>query len=205
RGLVGADHLDAIRLRQLARAILAPCRGDYFRRCDAGPEHAREQRLTHLAGAKDRDHLAEPSGSPESAAGTERAQEESHVGRPLGEPPDQVAIPVVAVRHINPNLGTRRGQPTLFVWPDAVEHLVLKAAGVAAKRGGTRPRDCDEPRVVGREHWVTVAIEQYPHAARIVPVHLGAGSQRDAVGRGVRAFAQPYPGSGDRQRLAVTG
>src|SRR4051812_18094035 len=60
-----------------------------------------------------------------SALGGEGAQEEHDVGGPLREAPYEVAVPVLAVGHVDADLLAGGRQPALLVGPDAVEHLVL--------------------------------------------------------------------------------
>src|ERR1700733_3251663 len=50
----------------------------------------------------------------------ECTQEERQVGRTLGEPAHEVAVPLGAEGHVHPYLITGRGEPALFVVADAI-------------------------------------------------------------------------------------
>src|SRR4051794_29466253 len=59
----------------------------------------------------------------------DRAEEEAHVGRTLGQPPHEVAVPLVAVGHIDAEGVADLRETTLFVRPDAVQHLEFEGIG----------------------------------------------------------------------------
>src|SRR5260370_12470923 len=105
----------------------------------------------------------EPCGDAlRSAARRERAEEEGQVRRPFREPPDQVPVPVAAVRNVDPHAGAAGGQAELLGGPDPVEHLVLEAVGGPARRAGPHPGDADQPPGVRGDHRGTPAVPQYP-------------------------------------------
>src|SRR5260221_4187413 len=109
----------------------------------------------------------EPCGDAlRSAARRERAEEEGQVRRPFREPPDQVPVPVAAVRNVDPHAGAADGQAELLGGPDPVEHLVLEAVGGPARRAGPHARHADQPRVVRGDHRGTRALERHPQAPR---------------------------------------
>src|SRR5215831_7944176 len=76
-----------------------------------------------------------------SGAGDQRTGEEGQVRGAFGEPPDQVGVPVAAVRKIHAHLGARAGQTLLLARPDPVEHLVLEIPRAVAGQMRLRARD----------------------------------------------------------------
>src|SRR6516162_9464666 len=54
------------------------------------------------------------AGPGRSGPGDQGAGEEGKVSGALGEPPDQVSVPVAAVRHIHPHPGSLGGEPPLL-------------------------------------------------------------------------------------------
>ena len=64
---------------------------------------------------------------PRSAVRGERAEEEGQVGGALGHPAHQVAVPVLAERHVDAHLVAAVGDPGLLGGADAVQHLELVA------------------------------------------------------------------------------
>ncbi len=70
-------------------------------------------------------------------------------------------------------------------------------------RADPRSRDRDQPRVMRSQHRVTVSVQQDPQAPRVAAVDLGPGGECEAVRRPVGTLAEPDPGPGDGQRLAV--
>ena len=132
----------------------------------------------------------------------QRREEERQVARALGQPAHEVAVPLLAVRHVDPHLLALVGQPALLVGPDAVQHLVL----VAALRPIVRvagPRDLDQPRVVGGDHRVALAGHQHLEAPHVGPVDVVAVRNATRLGLVVGALAQPHPRPLDGQVSAV--
>src|SRR5580692_2140789 len=119
--------------------------------------------------------LTRPTASP---GGGQRAQEERHVCRPLGQPPDQVAVPVAAVGQVHPDLRAGAGQPALLGRPDPVQHLELEALRRPRGQRGLRRADLDQPPVVGGQHRVARAVHQHPQRAGVAAVHLVPGGER---------------------------
>src|SRR5439155_14031846 len=87
----------------------------------------------------------------EPLAVNELAKEEGEVRRPLGEPPHEVAIPVLAVRDEHPEPEPVRGDACVQVAPDPVEHLDLEALARDPFRARRITGAGDEPRVVRRD------------------------------------------------------
>ena len=56
----------------------------------------------------------------------QRPQEESQVGRPLGQSTHEVSVPLVTKRHVHPDLVTAVGQPSLLAVADSIQHLVFE-------------------------------------------------------------------------------
>src|SRR5580700_5989011 len=142
--------------------------------------------------------LCRPGGRPPEprgvlAARAQRPQEEGEIGRPLGQPAHQVAVPVAAVGQVDADLRAARREPGLLVGPDSVQHLVLEAAEVPAGQLGLGPGDLDQPRVVRSQHRVAGPVEQDAHAAGIGEVHLRLGLQADTIWGPVGALAQAHP------------
>src|SRR6478672_1608148 len=67
-----------------------------------------------------------------SVLGGETAQEEHGVGGTLGHAAHEVAVPLLAVGDVDTHLVAPVGDALLLLGPDAVQHLVLVAVGVAA-------------------------------------------------------------------------
>ena len=87
---------------------------------------------------------------PGSAA-AEVPGEEEEVGRPLGQPPDEVAVPVLAERHQDAERDPGRLDRRVKVRTDPVEHLELEAARRQPELPALVEQDPDEPLVVRRE------------------------------------------------------
>src|SRR6478609_5247585 len=128
-----------------------------------------------------------------SAGADERAQEELQVGRALGHPAHQVAVPVLAERHVDAQLVTAVGDPGLLAGADAVQHLELVAVRRAAVVAGEGLRDVDEPRVVAGHHRVPLARHQHLEAAHVRQVDVATVLERHRRGLLVGALAQPHP------------
>src|ERR1700758_5214661 len=62
----------------------------------------------------------------------QRPQEECQVGRPLGQAPHEVSVPLGTKRHVYPDLVTGVGQPSLLAVTNAVQHLVFEIGGTTA-------------------------------------------------------------------------
>src|SRR5262245_59401879 len=126
-----------------------------------------------------------------SALRHQRSQEEGGVGRSFRHAAHQVAVPLVAVRHVHPHPLALGRQAALLVGPDAVQHLVLVGALLPVESGGQRARDVDQRRVVGGHHRVAPAGHQHLQAAHVRPADLGAVLERHRLRLLVRALAQP--------------
>ena len=123
---------------------------------------------------------------------------------PLGQPPDQVAVPVLAVGQVDAHLGAvvrpgaaaRPGRMPYSIWYSKLAGL--RPASDACARG-----DGDQPRVVGGHHRVAAAV----HAAAAGSARRTGpprpGSEGHLVRGLVGALAQPDPGPGRGQRRAV--
>src|SRR5688500_9900630 len=68
-----------------------------------------------------------------SAAGGERTEEESEVGRTLRKTPHEVSVPVGPVGHVYAHPVALGREPPLLALPDAVEHLELVGVVFAAQ------------------------------------------------------------------------
>src|SRR5580765_8534517 len=94
---------------------------------------------------------------PISSPRRQAAQEEHRVGGALGHPAHEVAVPLLAVGDVDAHLVATVGDALLLLGPDAVEHLVLVAVGVAAVVCGQGAGDLDEARVMAGDHRVPLA------------------------------------------------
>src|SRR6476619_5609532 len=140
---------------------------------------------------------------PRSALGGDAAQEEHDVGRLLGHPAHEVAVPLLAIRDVDPHLVAAVGDPLLLLGPDAVEHLVLERPGVAARLTRERPRDLGEARVVRGDHRVALALHEDLEAAHVGLVDLGAGLEGHRLRLLVGALAQAHARPRVREVTAV--
>src|SRR6195952_5795660 len=109
--------------------------------------------------AERRRDLVDRAGS-RSLLRDQRPQEECQVRGTLGEPSHQVAVPLVAVGHVDAHLLAELRQPGLLLAADAVEHLELVGARHPAVPSGQGRGDLDQPRVVGGHHRVALAGHQ---------------------------------------------
>src|SRR3954453_22408282 len=130
-------------------------------------------------------------------------EEELEVGGALGQPAYQVAVPVLAVRDVDADRVPLTGQAELLLRTDAVEHLVLEAAGSAVGAIGEGARDRDQPRVVRRDHRVAGAVHQDLHRPDVRLVDLTLLLERDRLRLLVRTLAEADAGTGVRQVAAV--
>src|SRR3954447_285022 len=114
-----------------------------------------------------------------SPLGDQRAEEEPDIGRPLGETPHEVPVPLRPVRHVDAHGLALARETALLVGADAVEHLVLVVAGRSAMADGERAGDVDQARVVRRHHGVAAACHEHRQAADVGAVDILGGGERD--------------------------
>jgi hypothetical protein len=91
-------------------------------------------------------------------SGKKGAKEERDVGRALGHPAHEVAVPLLAEGDVDAHLVAAVGDALLLVGADAVEHLVLEGLGLPPGPASQCRGDLDEPRIV-------VATMGYPSPA----------------------------------------
>ena len=131
------------------------------------------------------------------------AQEEADVGRLLGHASHEVAVPLVAHRHVHPQLVTAVGDALLLVGADPVEHLVLEGPRVAPVAARERLGDLDQPGVMGGDHGIARARHEDLEAAHVRPVDVGPVLVGDRLRLVVGALAQPNPRAAVGQVAAV--
>src|SRR6478736_8259038 len=107
-----------------------------------------------------------------SALRRDAAEEEHEVPRLLGHAAHEVAVPLLAVGDVDAHLVAAVGDALLLLGPNAVEHLVLVAVGVAAVVVGEGGGDLEQPGVVARDHRVAVAGHEDLQAAHVALVDL---------------------------------
>src|SRR5207249_2617824 len=128
---------------------------------------------------------------------------EPEVCRALGEPANQVRVPLRAVRDVDPYLVAGADQTQLLLRAYPVEHLELEVARRAAEPPGPVLGDRDQPGVVRGDHRVAAARHQDVQAAYEGSLHLHRGLEGHRLRLGVRALAQPYPRARGTQLTAV--
>src|SRR5699024_4911718 len=87
----------------------------------------------------------------------QRSYEEGEIGGPFREPAHQIAVPLLAVRHVDAHRLARGRQRTLLTRADTVQHLVLVTTLLTPVPTRPFPEDPDQPRVVSGEHRVSVS------------------------------------------------
>jgi hypothetical protein len=145
------------------------------------------------------DRWIEGAAEDRSAPRGKGTQEERRVGRTLGQPAHQVAVPFAAVRYVHPDGVAELHQPELLVRPDSVQHLELVAARFAAVEPGPLADDPYglAPGYIPSLHdprgEVALAFRDYPAnvipstivldaQGRVAAVYTGAVAQEDLRG-----------------------
>src|SRR5699024_3441524 len=86
----------------------------------------------------------------------QRSGEKGEIGGPFREPAHQIAVPLLAVGHVDAHRLSCRRQRTLFARADTVQHLVLVTTLLTAVPTHPLGEYLDQPRVMGGEHGVSV-------------------------------------------------